>query len=49
MSLYTDYLAEIESRKGHGLRPKPIDDAALVAELIERIKDAARHHERRRC
>ncbi|WP_298562912.1 bifunctional aconitate hydratase 2/2-methylisocitrate dehydratase [uncultured Aliiroseovarius sp.] len=39
MSLYTDYLNEIEARKGEGLNPKPIDDGALVAELIEQIKD----------
>ncbi|NDW52725.1 bifunctional aconitate hydratase 2/2-methylisocitrate dehydratase [Aliiroseovarius sp. PrR006] len=39
MSLYTDYLNEIETRKGEGLNPKPIDDGALVAELIEQIKD----------
>ncbi|MEL6301722.1 MAG: bifunctional aconitate hydratase 2/2-methylisocitrate dehydratase [Pseudomonadota bacterium] len=44
MSLYTDYLAEIESRKGHGLSPKPIEDAALVAELIEQIKDTDHEH-----
>ncbi|WP_424939496.1 bifunctional aconitate hydratase 2/2-methylisocitrate dehydratase [Aliiroseovarius sp. S253] len=39
MSLYTDYLNEIETRKGEGLNPKPIDDGALVGELIEQIKD----------
>ena len=39
MSLYTQYLDEIESRKQQGLNPKPIEDAALVAELIEQIKD----------
>ncbi|PIE13187.1 MAG: bifunctional aconitate hydratase 2/2-methylisocitrate dehydratase [Rhodobacterales bacterium] len=41
MSLYTDYLAEIETRKTQGLHPKPIDDGALVGELIEQIKDTA--------
>lgn len=40
MSLYSDYLAEIEARKGQGLHPKPIDDGALVAELIAQIEDA---------
>ena len=40
MSLYTDYLAEIETRKAEGLHPKPIDDGALVAELIAQIEDA---------
>lgn len=39
MSLYTDYLTEIETRKGQGLHPKPIDDGALVAELITQIED----------
>lgn len=40
MSLYTDYLTEIETRKGQGLHPKPIEDGALVAELIAQIEDA---------
>lgn len=39
MSLYTDYLAEIEARKEQGLNPKPIDDGALVEELITLIND----------
>ena len=45
MSLYTDYLTEIEARKEQGLHPKPIDDAALVSELIAQIKDTS-HAER---
>lgn len=44
MSLYTDYLAEIETRKTQGLHPKPIDDGALVAELIEYITDDQSAH-----
>jgi len=40
MSLYTDYLTEIETRKEQGLSPKPIDGGPLVAELIDLIKDA---------
>ena len=44
MSLYTDYLNEIETRKGEGLHPKPIDDGALVAELIAQIKDTGNEH-----
>ena len=44
MSLYTDYLAEIETRKEKGLHPKPIDDGALVAELIAQIEDAGSEH-----
>ncbi|MEC8424188.1 MAG: bifunctional aconitate hydratase 2/2-methylisocitrate dehydratase, partial [Myxococcota bacterium] len=44
MSLYTDYLAQIETRKADGLHPKPIEDAALVEELIEQILDAENDH-----
>ncbi len=40
MSIYLDYLAEIESRKTQGLAPKPIDDGALVSEIIALIQDA---------
>ena len=39
MSLYTDYLKEIENRKNQGLSPKPIDDASLLNEIIANIKD----------
>ncbi len=44
MSLYTDYLNEIETRKGQGLHPKPIDDGALTKEIIAQIKDAGNEH-----
>ncbi len=44
MSLYTNYLDEIETRKIQGLHPKPIDDGALVAELIAQIKDTGNEH-----
>ncbi len=44
MSLYTDYLAQIETRKEQGLHPKPIEDAPLVEELIAQIKDAGHEH-----
>ncbi|KIC20351.1 bifunctional aconitate hydratase 2/2-methylisocitrate dehydratase [Leisingera sp. ANG-Vp] len=44
MSLYTDYLNEIETRKEQGLNPKPIDDGALVSALIAQIKDAGNEH-----
>ncbi|MDV7269851.1 bifunctional aconitate hydratase 2/2-methylisocitrate dehydratase [Thioclava sp. A2] len=44
MSLYTDYLTEIETRKAEGLHPKPIDDGALVAELITLIEDTGSEH-----
>lgn len=44
MSLYTEYLNEIETRKSEGLSPKPIEDAALVEELVAQIKDAGHPH-----
>ena len=40
MSLYLEYINEIESRKNDlGLAPKPIDSADLLAEIITQIKD----------
>ena len=39
MSLYEDYIKEIEERKGQGLHPKPIDGAELLSEIIAQIKD----------
>ncbi|WP_293572703.1 bifunctional aconitate hydratase 2/2-methylisocitrate dehydratase [Phaeobacter sp.] len=44
MSLYTAYLEEIEDRKAQDLHPKPIDDGALVSELIEQIKTDGHPH-----
>jgi aconitate hydratase 2/2-methylisocitrate dehydratase len=44
MSLYTEYLNEIETRKNQGLNPKPIEDGALVEELISQIKDLTNEH-----
>ncbi len=44
MSLYTDYLDEISTRKAQGLNPKPIDEGALVEELIGEIIDADSEH-----
>lgn len=44
MNLYLDYLAEIKSREPQGLAPKPIDDGALTAEIIELIRDAGSEH-----
>lgn len=44
MSLYKDYLNEIEERKGLGLSPKPIDGAELLSEIIEQVKDAANEY-----
>ena len=39
MSLYEEYLEEIEVRKADGLHPKPIDDAFLIKEIILQVKD----------
>ncbi len=44
MSMYSDYLAEIEDRKSQELHPKPIEDGALVEELIAQIKDSGNEH-----
>ena len=45
MSLYSEYLSEIETRKNElGLHPKPIDGAELLSEIIEQIKDAGNAH-----
>jgi aconitate hydratase 2/2-methylisocitrate dehydratase len=42
--MYSDYLAEIEDRKSQELHPKPIEDGALVEELIAQIKDSGNEH-----
>ncbi|WP_299706672.1 bifunctional aconitate hydratase 2/2-methylisocitrate dehydratase [uncultured Tateyamaria sp.] len=44
MTLYTEYLTEIETRKEQGLNPKPIDDGALTEEVIGHIKDTNSPH-----
>ncbi len=44
MSLYTKYLEQIEERKGNGLQPQPIEDDALVLELIDQILDLDNPH-----
>ena len=44
MTLYAAYLKDIETRKSQGLKPKPIDDGALLAEIIEQIKDTSHEH-----
>ncbi|MEE4012917.1 bifunctional aconitate hydratase 2/2-methylisocitrate dehydratase [Roseibium sp. FZY0029] len=44
MSLYEDYLKEIETRKEQGLHPKPIEDGALVEEIVAQIKDTGHKH-----
>ena len=39
MSLYAEYLKEIEERKSQGLHAKPIDSGALLGEIINQIRD----------
>ena len=40
MSLYLEYIKEIENRKNElGLAPLPIDSADLLLEVITQIKD----------
>jgi aconitate hydratase 2/2-methylisocitrate dehydratase len=39
MNIYSDYLKEIEERKGQGLHPKPIDGSELLKDIILQIKD----------
>ena len=44
MDTYIDYLKEIDERKCQGLHPLPSDGEALLAEIIEQIKDSANEH-----
>jgi aconitate hydratase 2/2-methylisocitrate dehydratase len=44
MSLYTDYLNEIKTRKIKGLSPEPIDNDALASEIVAQIKDENNEH-----
>jgi len=44
MSLYEDYLKQIEARKEQGLHPKPIEDGDMVEALITQIKDTGHEH-----
>ena len=39
MSIYKQYIREIQDRKVEGLNPKPIDDGELLSEIIKQIKD----------
>jgi aconitate hydratase 2/2-methylisocitrate dehydratase len=39
MSLYKEYLKEIEVRKAQGLHPKPIEDGSLIEEIVSQIMD----------
>ena len=44
MGLFKDYLAEIENRRKQDLHPKPIEDGALVEELISQVNDPKNEH-----
>ncbi|MEM9565451.1 MAG: bifunctional aconitate hydratase 2/2-methylisocitrate dehydratase [Actinomycetota bacterium] len=44
MSLYAEYLEEIDERREQQLHPKPIDGADLLAEIIGHIQDPASEH-----
>ncbi len=44
MNTYSDYLKEIEERKGLGLHPKPIDGSELLKNIISQITDVNNAH-----
>ncbi len=44
MSVYLEYLKEIEVRKAQGLHPKPIEGAELTAQIINQIKEVGNEH-----
>ena len=44
MSLYIEYIKEIEQRRSQELDPKPIDGAELLSEIILQIKDSNHQH-----
>ncbi len=44
MSLYSEYIQEIEDRKTQDLSPKPIDSGELLAEIVAQIKDVENQH-----
>ncbi|TNJ45710.1 bifunctional aconitate hydratase 2/2-methylisocitrate dehydratase [Tamlana fucoidanivorans] len=44
MNTYSDYIKEIEERKGLGLHPKPIEGAELLSEIISQIEDLNNPH-----
>ncbi|MDG2488938.1 MAG: bifunctional aconitate hydratase 2/2-methylisocitrate dehydratase, partial [Roseibacillus sp.] len=44
MSLYSEYISEIEERKEQGLHPKPIDAGPLLGEIIAQIEDPGHEH-----
>ena len=43
MSLYKEYIKQIDDRKKQGLSPKPIDSGFLLEEIINQIKDISHH------
>ena len=48
MSFFNNYLNEIDERKKIGLKPKPIDDADLIKEIINKIRDKNENNDNRK-
>lgn len=44
MSIYINYIKEIEERKAQGLHPKPVDGAELLSKIIAQIKDSGNEY-----
>ncbi|MGB1631053.1 MAG: bifunctional aconitate hydratase 2/2-methylisocitrate dehydratase, partial [Acidimicrobiales bacterium] len=44
MTLYDEYLSESADRALHGLHPKPVDGADLLAEIVGHMEDADSEH-----
>lgn len=44
MSIYNEYIQEVEDRKQQGLHPKPIDGDELLSAIIDQIKDNGHEH-----
>ncbi|PVH26816.1 bifunctional aconitate hydratase 2/2-methylisocitrate dehydratase [Sphingobacterium corticibacter] len=44
MSIYNEYIQEVEDRKQRGLHPKPIDGDELLSAIIDQIKDNGHEH-----
>ena len=40
MKYFEEYIKEIETRKKEGLHPKPIENAELILDIINNIKDS---------
>ena len=47
MSFFNNYLNEIDEEKNR-LKPKPIDDADLIKEIINKIRDKNENNDNRK-